>query len=39
MMQQNLLIYNSLTRRKQLFVPLVEGRVGMYVCGLSLIHI
>ena len=29
MMQQNLLIYNSLTRRKQLFVPLVEGRVGM----------
>ena len=32
-MQQNLLIYNSLTRRKQLFVPLVEGRVGMYVCG------
>ncbi len=33
MMQQNLLIYNSLTRRKQLFVPLVEGRVGMYVCG------
>ena len=33
MTQQNLLIYNSLTRRKQLFVPLVEGRVGMYVCG------
>ncbi len=33
MMQQNMLIYNSLTRRKQLFVPLVEGRVGMYVCG------
>ena len=33
MMQQNLLIYNSLTRRKQLFVPLVEGCVGMYVCG------
>ena len=33
MMQQNLLIYNSLTRRKQLFMPLVEGRVGMYVCG------
>ena len=32
-MQQNLLIYNSLTRRKQLFEPLVEGRVGMYVCG------
>lgn len=32
-MQQNLLIYNSLTRRKQLFVPIVEGRVGMYVCG------
>ena len=26
-------IYNTLTRRKEEFVPLVEGRVGMYVCG------
>ena len=26
-------IYNSLTRRKEEFVPLVPGRVGMYVCG------
>ncbi|MBO4936992.1 MAG: cysteine--tRNA ligase, partial [Clostridia bacterium] len=26
-------IYNSLTRQKEEFVPLVEGRVGMYVCG------
>ncbi|WP_295730179.1 cysteine--tRNA ligase [uncultured Muribaculum sp.] len=32
-MQQDLLIYNSLTRTKQLFRPIHEGRVGMYVCG------
>jgi cysteinyl-tRNA synthetase len=25
--------YNTLTRRKEEFTPLVEGRVGMYVCG------
>ena len=29
----NLQIYNSLTRTKQLFKPIHEGRVGMYVCG------
>lgn len=27
------MIYNSLTRRKELFKPIHEGRVGMYVCG------
>lgn len=26
-------IYNSLTRQKELFVPLQEGRVMLYVCG------
>ena len=26
-------IYNSLTRQKETFVPLSEGRVHMYVCG------
>ncbi len=26
-------IYNTLTRTKQLFKPIHEGRVGMYVCG------
>ena len=30
---QPFLIYNTLTRQKELFRPLVEGRVGMYVCG------
>ncbi|MBR1799355.1 MAG: cysteine--tRNA ligase [Bacteroidales bacterium] len=30
---QNLLIYNTLTRIKEPFRPLTEGRVGMYVCG------
>lgn len=26
-------IYNSLTRQKEVFTPLVTGHVGMYVCG------
>lgn len=33
MIPNNLTIYNSLSRKKELFVPLHEGRVGMYVCG------
>ena len=28
-----LFVYNTLTRRKEKFTPLNEGRVGMYVCG------
>lgn len=28
-------IYNSLTRKKELFQPLVPGRVGIYVCGMT----
>lgn len=32
-MQQKLIIYNTLTRRKELFVPLHTPNVGMYVCG------
>ncbi len=28
-------IYNTLTRRKEEFKPLVEGEVRMYVCGLT----
>ena len=32
-MRENFLIYNTLTRAKERFKPLVEGRVGMYVCG------
>ncbi len=30
---QPLHLYNSLTRKKDLFVPLVEGYAGMYQCG------
>lgn len=30
-----LVIYDSLTGRKQAFKPLVEGKVGMYVCGMT----
>ncbi len=32
-MNQNLLIYNTLTRTKELFKPLHAPAVGMYVCG------
>ena len=33
MINHNLFIYNSLTRQKELFKPIHEGKVGMYVCG------
>ena len=33
MIENNFCIYNSITRRKERFVPIHEGRVGMYVCG------
>ncbi|MBN8836859.1 MAG: cysteine--tRNA ligase [Sphingobacteriia bacterium] len=29
----SLVIYNSLTRKKETFVPLTQGYVGLYVCG------
>lgn len=32
-MDNELLIYNTLKRRKEIFKPIHEGRVGMYVCG------
>ena len=32
-MEQNLIIYNTLTRQKELFKPLHAPNVGMYVCG------
>ncbi|MDO4181503.1 MAG: cysteine--tRNA ligase [Bacteroidales bacterium] len=32
-MENQLLIYNTLSRRKELFVPLHAPHVGMYVCG------
>ncbi|PKA56578.1 cysteinyl-tRNA synthetase [Apostasia shenzhenica] len=28
-------LYNTLTKRKELFRPRVEGKVGMYVCGVT----
>ena len=30
-----LMIYNSLTRAKEAFTPITPGRVGMYVCGMT----
>ena len=32
-MIQEIQIYNTLTRKKEVFNPLVPGKVGMYVCG------
>lgn len=32
-MENKLTIYNTLSRKKELFVPIHEGKVGMYVCG------
>lgn len=33
MKKHNLTVYNSLTRQKEKFESLNEGRVGMYICG------
>ncbi|MBN2805458.1 MAG: cysteine--tRNA ligase [Prolixibacteraceae bacterium] len=32
-MEQQLLIYNTLSKKKELFVPFTPGFVGLYVCG------
>jgi cysteinyl-tRNA synthetase len=32
-MENKLFIYNTLSRKKELFVPINEAKVGMYVCG------
>ena len=32
-MEHQLTIYNTLDRKKELFVPLHAPHVGMYVCG------
>ena len=29
----NLKVYNSLSSKKEKFVPIAKGKVGMYVCG------
>ncbi|MDQ3655638.1 MAG: class I tRNA ligase family protein, partial [Chloroflexota bacterium] len=31
----NVVLYNSLTRRKEPFASLEPGRIGMYVCGVT----
>lgn len=36
MSKQQLSIYNSLSGQKEVFVPINEGKVGMYVCGPTL---
>ncbi len=32
-MRSQLSVYNSLSNTKEIFKPIIEGRVGMYVCG------
>ena len=32
-MENQLVIYNTLTRKKEVFQPLVKGKAGLYVCG------
>ena len=32
-------LYNTLKNRKELFTPLQEGRVGLYVCGITVYDI
>ena len=31
-------IYNTMSKRKEEFVPLEEGKVKMYVCGTSILE-
>lgn len=28
-------VYNSMTKQKEVFKPRVEGKVGMYICGVT----
>ena len=32
-MNNTVIIYNTLTRKKEVFIPLVPGKAGLYVCG------
>ncbi|KAK6119558.1 hypothetical protein DH2020_046725 [Rehmannia glutinosa] len=34
-MKKELWLYNTMSRQKELFKPKIEGRVGMYVCGVT----
>ncbi|MDX1668925.1 MAG: cysteine--tRNA ligase [Limnobacter sp.] len=34
-MKDHFQVYNSLERKKQMFVPIKTGEVGMYVCGMT----
>ncbi len=32
-MSENLIIYNTLTRKKEIFKSIIPNHVGLYVCG------
>lgn len=33
--KEEFIVYNSMTRQKEIFKPKVPGKVGMYVCGVT----
>ncbi|XP_059655490.1 cysteine--tRNA ligase 2, cytoplasmic [Cornus florida] len=35
MEKEQLMLYNTMTKQKEIFVPKVPGKVGMYVCGVT----
>ena len=37
-MENKLNLYNSLTRKEELFVPNTDGKVAMYTCGPTVYH-
>lgn len=37
-MENKMTIYNTLTRKEELFVPNVDGKVNMYTCGPTVYH-
>lgn len=37
-MENRLTIYNTLTKKEELFVPNVDGKVAMYTCGPTVYH-
>ena len=34
-MKKDLLVYNTLTKEKEVFVPINEDTINMYVCGIT----
>src|SRR3990167_1540846 len=37
-MSESIILYNTLSRKKEVFVPLRKGKVGLYTCGPTVYH-